>query len=143
MKDLAFTYRNWLTNMQQYSFTVLYKTKKLMRIVLYQIHAVPASSISSIMRSSRFGKFRIPLSIQTAVTNIITPASEEWNQYFSNGRVDSIAGGWRGIIHASQAQFDPLAAFQWFSQQNFDYGWLDGGASRTWYLAYTAALASA
>jgi endo-1,3(4)-beta-glucanase len=74
---------------------------------------------------------------------IYLAASEEWNQYFSNGRVDKIGGGWRGIIHASQAQFDPKSAWNFFSQSNFDRGWLDGGASLTWYLAYTAALAGA
>ena len=44
---------------------------------------------------------------------------------------------------ASQAQFDPMAAFTFFSQKNFDPGWLDGGVSRTWYLVYCAALANA
>ncbi|ROW08321.1 hypothetical protein VMCG_03014 [Cytospora schulzeri] len=66
---------------------------------------------------------------------------EEWEQYFSNGRVDSVAGGWRGILYGNLATIDPHTAYEWFSQGGFDAGWLDGGASLTWYLAYSAALA--
>lgn len=67
--------------------------------------------------------------------------SEEWEQYFSNGRVDSVAGGWRGILYGNLATIDPHTAYNWFNQSDFDASWLDGGASLTWYLAYSAALA--
>lgn len=69
---------------------------------------------------------------------------EEFQVYFDKGRVDQVAGGWRGILWCNLALCDPgaaKAAFDFFNQPNFDYGWLDGGASRVWYLAYTAALA--
>lgn len=65
---------------------------------------------------------------------------EEWEAYFSNGRVDQVGGGWRGILYANLALIDPCTAYNFFCQQNFDWRWLDGGASTTWYLAYCAAL---
>ncbi|OLN85332.1 putative endo-1,3(4)-beta-glucanase-like protein 2 [Colletotrichum chlorophyti] len=63
---------------------------------------------------------------------------EEWDVYFSGGRVDGIAGGWRGIIYGNLATIDGRAAWNFFSNPNFDPGWIDGGASLTWYLAYAA-----
>lgn len=55
---------------------------------------------------------------------------EEWETYFSRGRVDEVGGGWRGILYANLGLIDPKAAFRFFNQPNFDPGWLDGGASR-------------
>ncbi|KAF6826769.1 glycoside hydrolase family 81 protein [Colletotrichum musicola] len=65
---------------------------------------------------------------------------EEWDVYFSNGRVDNIPGGWRGIIYGNLATIDGRAAFDFFNSPNFDPGWIDGGASLTWYLTYAAAM---
>lgn len=31
---------------------------------------------------------------------------------------------------------DPRAAWKFFAQEGFDMGWIDGGASRTWYLVF-------
>ncbi|CAN8097961.1 unnamed protein product [Discula destructiva] len=77
-------------------------------------------------------------------TTYIRPANfvtQEWNQYFSNGRVDSVVGGWRGILYGNLATIEPEEAYAWFNQTAFDASWLDGGASLTWYLAFAAALA--
>ncbi|KAF9876345.1 glycosyl hydrolase family 81 [Colletotrichum karsti] len=63
---------------------------------------------------------------------------EEWDVYFSNGRVDSIVGGWRGILYGNLATIDSRTAFDFFNSPNFDPGWIDGGASLTWYLTYAA-----
>ena len=63
--------------------------------------------------------------------------------YFSNGRADQVQGGWRGILYANLALVDPKTAYRFFAQEHFDYSWLDGGASRTWYLAFCAALGGA
>ncbi|KAF6840255.1 glycoside hydrolase family 81 protein [Colletotrichum plurivorum] len=65
---------------------------------------------------------------------------EEWDVYFSNGRVDNIPGGWRGIIYGNLATIDGRAAFDFFNSPNFDPGWIDGGASLTWYLTYAAGI---
>ncbi|KAL1877327.1 hypothetical protein VTK73DRAFT_8780 [Phialemonium thermophilum] len=86
------------------------------------IHMLPLLPCTALTRSSRFVK-------------------EEWQTYFSNGRADQVAGGWRGILYGNYATVDPKAAYNFFSATNFDPSWLDGGASRTWYLAYSAALA--
>lgn len=67
---------------------------------------------------------------------------EEWDKWFSNGRAN-VGGGWRGILYANLALIDPAASWRFFTQQGFDQGWIDGGASRTWYLAFVAALGGA
>ncbi|EFX02744.1 beta-glucanase [Grosmannia clavigera kw1407] len=74
---------------------------------------------------------------------LIRPPSfvaEEWTDAFGHGRADAVAGGWRGVLYGNLATADPGAAYAFFSQPAFDPGWLDGGASRTWYLCYAAAL---
>lgn len=63
---------------------------------------------------------------------------EEWDAYFSEGRIDDISNAWKGIIYASFATVEPKKAFKFFSSKDFEPGWLDGGASLTWYLAYAA-----
>lgn len=83
------------------------------------IHMIPLLPSSKLIRGEQF-------------------VTEEWNQYFSNGRVDSIAGGWRGILYANLATIDPSTAYSWFKAQNSSSSYLDGGASLTWYLAYAA-----
>jgi endo-1,3(4)-beta-glucanase len=85
------------------------------------IHMIPLAPCSALVRAQKF-------------------VQEEWDTYFSNGRVDQAIGGWRGILYANLALVQPRRAWQFFAQQNFDWGWLDGGASRTWYLAWCAAL---
>ncbi|KAJ4346589.1 endo-1,3-beta glucanase [Didymosphaeria variabile] len=58
----------------------------------------------------------------------------------TGGRIMSrVDGG--GILHANQILIDPFAALDFFSDPNFDMSSLDGGASRTFYLAYAAAMA--
>jgi endo-1,3(4)-beta-glucanase len=63
---------------------------------------------------------------------------EEWDKYFSNGRADAVEGGWKGILHANLAIIDPVTSFNFFNSPSFNNSWLDGGASRTWYLAFAA-----
>jgi endo-1,3(4)-beta-glucanase len=83
------------------------------------IHMIPLLPASTLTRTKRFVR-------------------EEWEKYFSNGRVDGVAGGWRGILYANLALVDPVASWRFFTRSDFDPGWLDGGASRTWYLALAA-----
>jgi endo-1,3(4)-beta-glucanase len=77
----------------------------------------------------------LPSSTFIRTANFVT---EEWNTYFSNGRVDSIVGGWKGILYGNLATIDPRTAWDFFSQPKFDPSFLDGGASLTWYLAFAA-----
>lgn len=68
---------------------------------------------------------------------------EEWNTYFGDGMIAqarSVQGGWKGILYANLAIINPTAAFNFFNQQDFEPGWIDGGASRTWYLALAAGM---
>jgi endo-1,3(4)-beta-glucanase len=82
----------------------------------------------------------MPFSTLCRSQNFVT---EEWDTYFGDGKVaqaQDVQGGWRGILYANLAIINPTAAFNFFSQKNFDPSWLDGGASRTWYLALAAGM---
>ena len=88
------------------------------------IQMVPAMPFSTLTRTKKFVR-------------------EEWEPYFADGAVvpaQNVLGGWKGILFCSLAAINPRAAWNFFSQQNFDPSWIDGGASLTWYLAYTAGL---
>ncbi|RFU31666.1 hypothetical protein B7463_g4677, partial [Scytalidium lignicola] len=89
------------------------------------------------------GIHMLPLLPHSTLTRTKEFVTEEWNTYFSNGRADSIAGGWRGILYGNLGTIDPTTAWNFFVSANFDPSWLDGGASRTWYLAFVAALGGA
>lgn len=61
-----------------------------------------------------------------------------------SGFADARLGGWRGILYANLALIDPKASYAFFrdgTQGHWDELWIDGGASRTWYLVFAAALA--
>jgi hypothetical protein len=49
-----------------------------------------------------------------------------------------VTGGWKGVIWGSYATVNPRGAYQFFAGAGFDPAWLDGGASLTWYLCYSA-----
>jgi endo-1,3(4)-beta-glucanase len=65
--------------------------------------------------------------------------TEEWNTFFSNGRAN-VDGGWRGILYANLATIQPAASYAFFADSKFNPAYLDGGASLTWYLTYSAAM---
>ncbi len=77
----------------------------------------------------------LPLIPSSTLTRTKEFVEEEWNKYFSNGRADAVAGAWKGILYANLAIIDPVTSFNFFNSGSFDPGCLDGGASRTWYLA--------
>jgi endo-1,3(4)-beta-glucanase len=85
------------------------------------IHMIPLLPSSTLARTKRF-------------------VTEEWNKYFSSGRADAVAGGWKGLLYANLAIIDPVTSFNFFNAGNFDPRWLDGGASKTWYLAWAAGI---
>lgn len=82
----------------------------------------------------------LPFSTYTRNQNFV---QEEWNTFFSNGRVDQTEGGWRGILYANLAIVDPKASYNWFKNTSLNPNYIDGGASRTWYLAFAAGLGGA
>jgi endo-1,3(4)-beta-glucanase len=67
--------------------------------------------------------------------------SQEWQAMFAETATNpasKVDGGWRGVLYANLALIDPKASWKFFAQPNFDYSWIDGGATRTWYLAFAA-----
>jgi endo-1,3(4)-beta-glucanase len=72
----------------------------------------------------------IPIGAQSAFVRRKKFVQEEWDTYFSNGRADKVAGGWRGLLYANLALIDPKTAYKFFSAPNFDQSLLDSGASR-------------
>ncbi|KAM0712992.1 hypothetical protein Q7P35_000443 [Cladosporium inversicolor] len=86
----------------------------------------------------------IPMMPFSTVTRRRDFVQTEWDQFFAKN-ISSIQNGWRGILMANLALIDPKASYQFFSGGSGDYTdqMLDGGASRTWYLAYAAGLKEA
>jgi endo-1,3(4)-beta-glucanase len=86
----------------------------------------------------------IPVMPFSTVTRRRDFVQTEWDQFFAKN-ISSIESGWRGILMANQALINPEASYQFFSNGSGDYTdqMLDGGASRTWYLAYAAGLKEA
>lgn len=85
----------------------------------------------------------LPLLPSSAYTRMQTFVTQEWNEYFATNAVDpaeKVEGGWKGVLYANLALIQPKAAWKFFAQGHFDYNWIDGGASRTWYLALAAGL---
>ena len=67
--------------------------------------------------------------------------TEEWNALFAPNAstpASKVTAGWKGVLYANLAIIDPVTAWNFFAQSNFDYGLLDQGATRTWYLAFVA-----
>ncbi|KAL5052287.1 hypothetical protein BDW71DRAFT_213102 [Aspergillus fruticulosus] len=88
------------------------------------IHMLPLLPMSTYIRSQKFVR-------------------EEWDAIFTSNAAapaEKVTGGWKGVLYANLALIDPAASWRFFSQDNFDYSWIDGGASRTWYLAFAAGL---
>ncbi len=85
----------------------------------------------------------LPLSPSSALTRNPRFIAEEWETYFNRTAAypaSTIPAGWRGVIYGNLACIDPQQSWDFFAQQDFDMSWLDGGASRTWYLAFAAAI---
>lgn len=85
----------------------------------------------------------LPLLPHTPYTRQKTFVSEEWSAMFAANAAapaDKVSGGWKGVLYANLALIDPQASWDFFAHPEFDYNWIDGGASRTWYLAFAAGL---
>jgi endo-1,3(4)-beta-glucanase len=66
---------------------------------------------------------------------------QEWQAMFAENAstpASRVDGGWKGVLYANLALIDPKSSWDFFAQPNFDYSWIDGGATRTWYLAFAA-----
>lgn len=69
-------------------------------------------------------------------------AQDEWNAYFA-GTINTINDGWKGILYLNMALWSPKASWNFFAQSSFNNQWLDGGASRTWSLAFAGMMGGA
>jgi endo-1,3(4)-beta-glucanase len=56
------------------------------------------------------GIHMIPLAPPSPLIRTRTFVKEEWETYFSNGRINQVGGGWRGILYANLALADPKKA---------------------------------
>jgi endo-1,3(4)-beta-glucanase len=84
------------------------------------IHMIPLTPVSSYIRSKSF-------------------VAAEWAAKLKS-IVGSVNSGWKGILMANLAISDPTSAWSFFTN-GFQSGWLDDGASLTWYLAFVAGMA--
>lgn len=91
------------------------------REYIHGINMLPITPASGIIRGKKFVK-------------------EEWEQLLKDLKLQD---GWAGILQMNRALYDGKSAYDFFSSPSFDKKYLDGGQSRTWALAYTAAIANA
>ena len=84
----------------------------------------------------------LPLLPSSTLIRTKTFVDEEWRAYDFGTYVGSVQSGWRGVLMANLAIIDPVASYGFFSNSSGDFHLelLDGGASQTWYLAWSAAL---
>lgn len=96
------------------------------------IHMLPLLPLSPYVRTSTF-------------------VCQEWDAYFANitsdgsntKKISTVQGGWRGILMANFAMCNTSTAreaYAFFSGDEMDQSFLDGGASLSWYLTFVAAL---
>lgn len=84
------------------------------------------------------GIHMIPIISPSAYVRTPTFVQEEWDKFFSDGRIDNVRNLWKGVIYANYAIANPKAAWNFFSDRDFNMTWVDGGASLSWYMAYSA-----
>ena len=84
------------------------------------------------------GIHMIPVHGPSAYARSKTFIKQEWDAYFSNGRVDKYDNPWKSVIYANFAAVEPTRAWNYFRSASFKPEWIDGGASRAWYMAYAA-----
>ncbi|KAK2807826.1 hypothetical protein FQN50_005215 [Emmonsiellopsis sp. PD_5] len=89
------------------------------------------------------GIHMLPLIPSSTYTRQKKFVQEEWDAMFAEQAstpASKVVGGWRGVLYANLAIIDPQASWKFFSEDPFDLAFIDGGATRTWYLAYAASL---
>ncbi|KKZ63595.1 endo-1,3(4)-beta-glucanase [[Emmonsia] crescens] len=87
------------------------------------------------------GIHMLPIIPSSAYTRQKDFVREEWDAMFSEKAstpASKVQGGWQGVLYSNLAIIDPVASWDFFSKEPFDLSRIDGGATRTWYLAYAA-----
>jgi endo-1,3(4)-beta-glucanase len=80
----------------------------------------------------------IPVHGPTGLTRSKTFIQEEWDAFYGGGKIDAMDNPWKGIAYAQYALVDAVGAYNFFASPSFQDNWIDGGASRSWYMAYAA-----
>ncbi|KAH3664192.1 hypothetical protein WICMUC_005852, partial [Wickerhamomyces mucosus] len=57
-----------------------------------------------------------------------------------SSKIGNVTDGWKGILMLNVALYDPATSYNFFSGSDFSTNYLDNGMSKTWSLAYTAAV---
>lgn len=89
---------------------------------IHGIHMLPITPASGLIRGANYVK-------------------EEWDEVLS-GVIGSVNSGWTGILRLNQALYDGEKSYDFFSSDDFTRSYLDDGQSRTWSLAFSAAVAN-
>ncbi|WBW72010.1 cell septum surface endo-1,3-beta-glucanase Eng1 [Schizosaccharomyces osmophilus] len=84
------------------------------------IHMLPVTPISAYIREQSFVR-------------------DEWNNMLLNA-LGAAVPSWRTLLYADYAIVDPWTSYNYFATPAFQPSWLDVGASRAWYLAFSAGL---
>lgn len=96
------------------------------------IHMIPTMPFSAYIRTGSFIQQEWDTYFGNYTSNTTTPSTTPY--------VETLDNGWRGILVADYCIANASYGYEFFRQENFQEEWLDGGASRTWYLAWCAAL---
>ncbi|KAF2162809.1 glycoside hydrolase family 81 protein [Zasmidium cellare ATCC 36951] len=96
------------------------------------IHMIPTMPFSAYVRSPAFIQQEWEAYFGNFTSNTTTPSTTPY--------IESLDSGWRGILVADYCIANPDYGYNFFRQDGWRSEWLDGGASRTWYLAWCAAL---
>ncbi|KAI4276596.1 MAG: hypothetical protein LQ337_002379 [Flavoplaca oasis] len=113
--------------------------------VLFE-NKVDATTYFGTNREYIHGIHMLPLLPYSSLTRPSSFITQEWTQIFDPSNpsapnpASTVQGGWKGILYANLALIDPRKSWDFFAQENFDTSWIDGGASRTWYLAWAAGM---
>ncbi|KAJ5788598.1 hypothetical protein N7457_003588 [Penicillium paradoxum] len=92
------------------------------------------------------GIHMLPLMPHSPFTRRKEFVRQEWQAIFAENAstpASKVEDGWKGVLYANLALIDPKSSWEFFAQPNFNYSWIDGGATRTWYLAFAAGLGGA
>ncbi|KAL8658318.1 MAG: hypothetical protein Q9226_001098 [Calogaya cf. arnoldii] len=116
--------------------------------VLFE-NKVDATTYFGTNREYIHGIHMLPILPYSSLTRPAPFITQEWSLIFdpenplAPNPASSIQGGWKGILYANLALVDPRKSWDFFAREDFDMSWIDGGASRTWYLAWAAGLGGA
>ena len=88
------------------------------------------------------GIHMIPINPMTPYIRKASAVLDEWNVYFK-GKTGNINDGWKGVLYAHYGVYDAVASFNFLKQSYWLPEWVDGGATRSWWVAFAGMLGGA